>query len=110
MTSWLAHLIPFADAWSMHDSDVGFGWWLVMMLVFWGGLIALMVWLLRGGAWTSRSTPSQPEATPREILDQRLADGSLSVEEYQRRRDLLDEARNGVSKSRQATTLGGEDR
>jgi len=83
--------LPFADAWSMHDSDVGFGWWLVMtvgMVVFWGAVIAVIVWLLRGRGAASRS---EPAATPRELLDRRLADGTLSVEEYGRRRHLLDE-------------------
>ena len=107
MTSWIAQAIPFADAWSMHDGDVGFGWWLVMtlgMVVFWGAVITFVVWLLRGGAATSRRA-SDPlrEATPREILDRRLAEGSLDVEEYERRRRLLDAAA-----APQTTALGAD--
>ena len=65
MTHLLAQGIPFADAWSMHDGDVGFGWWLVMtigMIAFLGAIIAVVVWLLRGGAVASRrqSRKSRP--------------------------------------------------
>ena len=94
MMAWLANTLPVADAWSMHDADVGFGWWLVMtvgMIVFWGGVVAVVVWLLRGGGAATRPTaaPTQ-DTTPRQVLDRRLADGSLSVEEYERRLRLLD--------------------
>lgn len=79
MTSWIAQTLPFADAWDMHDGDLGFGWWLVMtlgMVVFWGAVIAVVVWALRGGASSGRVPPSPPgDASAREILDRRLADG-----------------------------------
>ena len=85
----------------MHDGDVGFGWWLVMtlgMAVFWGGLIALVVCALRAGG-TAREIPSgDPPA--REILDRRLADGSIDVDEYERRRRLLDEPKMAASGGR----------
>jgi len=110
MTSWLAQTIPFADTWSMHDGDVGFGWWLVMtlgMVVFWGAVIAVVVWLLRGGDFASRSASSPPQdAAPAEILDRRLADGSLSVEEYERRRRLLDGSRAEALAAGEATAPG----
>lgn len=77
----LLNMLVLADSWGWHHDDVGFGWWLVMMLgmiVFWGAVIALVVWLLRGGF-------ERRGETPEETLRRRLADGSISVEEYERR-------------------------
>jgi putative membrane protein len=63
----------------------GWGWWLVMsigMVAFWGVVIYGVVWLLRGG---SPQRPEQPPpARPQEILERRLAQGEISVEEYER--------------------------
>lgn len=112
MSWWIAQTVPLADAWGMHDGDVGFGWWLVMMLgmlVFWGAVIALVVWVLRGSATPSRVAPeSAGELSAREILDRRLADGSIDVEEYERRRRLLDDAgAGGGSAPHRPNVLGG---
>ncbi len=89
MTTALAStLIPFADTFGMHDGDVGAGWWLLMMLgmvIFWGAVIYLVVWLVRGGA--SQTTPRGENAG--EILDRRLASGEISVEEYRQRKGVL---------------------
>ena len=66
--------------------------WLIMslmMLAFWGLLVAGIVWLVRstraGGDIETRT--SAPDA--QQILDERLARGELTEEEYLRRRDLL---------------------
>jgi uncharacterized membrane protein len=62
-------------------------------VVFWGGLIAVVVWAIRGDAASGRvprAAPGQTSAS--QILDRRLADGSIDVEEYERRRRLLDDA------------------
>jgi uncharacterized membrane protein len=108
MTSWIAQTIPFADAWSMHDADVGIGWWLVMA-AFWGAVIAFLVWLLRGGAAASRPESTPPrEPTPREILDRRLAEGALDVEEYERRRRLLEQPGDAARVGAQPTALGAD--
>ena len=93
MVSLIAQAVPFADTWSMHGGDVGFGWWLVMtmgMVLFWGGVVALVVFLLRGDARGNRSQEAAPAGpTPHEVLDRRLAEGSIDVGEYERRRRLL---------------------
>jgi putative membrane protein len=62
----------------------GWGWWLLMsigMVAFWGVVIYGIVWLLRGG---SPQRPEQPPIErPPEILKRRLAQGEISVEEYE---------------------------
>lgn len=80
-------VLVFADGFSMHNGDVGWGWMVAMMLgmvVFWGAIILGVVWLIRGGL--SHAPSSQ---TPDEVLAHRLADGSISVEEYEQRREAL---------------------
>ena len=81
-----------ADTWGMHG-DVGAGWWIfmmVMMLLFWGAVIAGIVWLIRGAAW-GRSVPDRPadRESPAEILDRRFAEGEISEEDYRARREVL---------------------
>jgi putative membrane protein len=74
-----------------HHGDVGIGWWIVMMLgmiLFWGAIIALAVWALRGGIGQRQPKSEAPE----EILRRRLADGSITIEQYEQRRGTLDAA------------------
>jgi putative membrane protein len=59
---------------------------LLLMLVLWGGLILLGVWLVsvlfprnRRGA----TFPSEGDLSARQILDQRYARGELSREQYE---------------------------
>jgi putative membrane protein len=82
-------LLPFADTWGMHGGDVGTGWMIVMMLgmvVFWGLVIVGIVWLLREAIGRSHHGPG---ADPLAILDRRLAEGQISVEEYEQRKKTL---------------------
>jgi putative membrane protein len=72
----------------MHDGDIGTGWMIVMMLgmvLFWGVVIFGIVWLLREAIRRDRPTGGDPLGT----LDHRLADGQISVEEYEQRRRVL---------------------
>jgi putative membrane protein len=74
----------------MHWPGYGFGWgWMIigglMMLLFWGGLIALCVWLIRsfasrGDHLSDTNQAVEPDA--REILDRRYAGGEINREEY----------------------------
>jgi putative membrane protein len=69
----------------MHDGDIGAGWWIVMMLgmvVFWAFVIVGIVWLLREAIGRGQHDPLA-------ILDQRLAEGQISVKEYEQRRKVL---------------------
>jgi putative membrane protein len=66
------------------------GWWWLMaigMIVFWGAVIWLVVWLARGGLSALSARGREPGAL--EILDRRLAEGSIEVEEYEQRRAAL---------------------
>lgn len=80
--------VPLADTWGMHG-DVGSGWWFVMvvaMVVFWGAVIIGGAWLLRG-AFESRQGPRSE--SPKDILERRFAEGTISVEDYRERKELL---------------------
>ena len=84
-----AQLIVLAD-WD--HMDWGAGGWILMaigMALFWGLLILGVVWLVR-----TLSTPAQHAGAPTtpsalEILDRGLAEGTISVEQYEQRRRLL---------------------
>jgi putative membrane protein len=76
--------------------DRGVGWGsgvgMLLMLLVWGGLIALGIWavarLTRGGG-----QPAQPTAgleTPRQILDRRFASGEITAEQYAEARRVLE--------------------
>ena len=76
--------------WYWHE---GMGWWMLFggfwMIVFWGGIIALIVWgitrLTRGGG--SPSGGKKSEAF--DIARERYARGEISKEEFdQIKRDL----------------------
>ena len=88
MAKALNDLVLFADAWDMHDG--GGGWWVVMMLamvLFWALVIAGIVWLVRTGGLGERSGGRAKGAM--DLLDERLATGDISIEDYERRREIL---------------------
>ena len=65
----------------MHN--FGWGWWLLMsigMVAFWALVIYGIVWLLRGR--TTDLHEERPREHPDEILKRRLAQGELSIDEY----------------------------
>jgi putative membrane protein len=69
----------------------GFHWgWMLfgglMMLLFWGGLIAIAVLIIRsfaggGSGTTSSETPGQK--TPLQILEERYAKGEITKKEFE---------------------------
>ena len=77
--------------WDMHD---GWGGWMVfgslMMVVFWGLIIALVVWAVK--ALTERPGSGREPLERRDPLDiakERYARGEISREEFERiRKDL----------------------
>jgi putative membrane protein len=68
----------------------GYGWGMMlvgilMMLLFWGGIFALAVFLIRSLARSRTETPE----TALETLRRRLAAGEITSEEFERIRKVL---------------------
>lgn len=75
--------------WGNHMGDWGAGWWILMallMVVFWGLVIAGAVWLVRS-LMGERHGPDPGSAI--DVLDHRLARGEIGPEEYRERRATL---------------------
>ena len=70
---------------------MGFG--LIWMLLFWGGLILLAVWLISvlfpTGPQPSLDNAPNSHVEARNILDQRYARGELSREQYDEMRQTI---------------------
>ena len=95
MSARIAGQVLLADdpGWDHMNMNFDNGWWIVMalgMILFWGLVILGIVWLVRelgdrprGGAQAT----SSPD--PLQTLDRRLAEGEITVEEYEQRRRIL---------------------
>lgn len=72
----------------MTGFGMGFSYFgLFLMVLFWGGLIALAVLAVRTLFHSSshdRNFPSTANPTAREILDQRYAKGEITRQDYER--------------------------
>ena len=64
---------------------------MVGMVLFWGLVILGIIWLLR-----ETLGRHHPAHDPRAILDRRLAEGEISVEEYEQRKKTLGATAHGV--------------
>ena len=63
------------------------GWWMVVwMVVFWGGLIALIVWGIKKLTERDNSTPKR---NPLNIAKERYAKGEISREEFEQLKEDL---------------------
>lgn len=83
----LGQLIVLADNGWHHMDD---GWWVVMvigMAIFWGLVILAGIWLVRELAHRREHAPDAPDAL--QLLDRRLAEGTISLEDYHERRAIL---------------------
>ena len=73
---------------------IGMGLWgLLIMLLFWGGLIALAIFLVKAlfPGIPQPPFPSQEnDRSARAILDKRYARGELSAEQYERMKQDLE--------------------
>jgi putative membrane protein len=63
-------------------------WMLLFMVLFWGGLLALGVWVV--ARLTHVPAATTPPETPRQILDRRFANGEIDAEQYAAARQLLE--------------------
>jgi len=73
----------------MWDISSGLGWWMggVWMLVFWGAIIALIVWVVKKLTNRDDSTKKQ---SPLDIAGERYAKGEITREEFQQlKKDVL---------------------
>lgn len=71
---------------------MGFGF--LAMLLFWGALLAILVGgaaLLLGKTTGTSVLATKPQQTPRQLLDERLARGEISPEEYEEIRIRLEQ-------------------
>ena len=73
--------------WYMNE---GMGWWMVFggvwMVIFWGGIIALVIW---GITKLSRRNGSLPKHDPLDIAKERYAKGEISKKEFEQlKKDL----------------------
>lgn len=69
-------------------SGYGWGMWLfgaLMMLVFWGGLFGLILYIANR---FGRATPASPDSAL-EALKRRLASGEITTEEFEQVRKVL---------------------
>lgn len=72
--------------------DWGAGGWILMaigMALVWGLIIVGVIWLVRTFTDTGQRGQAQAQPSAIEILDRSLADGTISVEEYEKRLPLL---------------------
>jgi putative membrane protein len=59
---------------------------LLFLLIFWGGLIAFAIWLVKSLFASSRRSPNTTqvlELNANKILDQRYARGEITREQYE---------------------------
>lgn len=73
----------------------GSGWpwpgliWLVFAVLFWAGLIALLIWAVRSTAAPRYRPPDMTRESAMEVLRRRLAEGEITPEEFERIKELL---------------------
>lgn len=66
---------------------------LLMMVLFWGGLVALVVLALRGWDSNRREDGGKPAGVDaRAILEERFARGEIPEDEFEHRRRVLEHA------------------
>jgi putative membrane protein len=72
----------------------GWGGWFfgaLMMLLFWGGLVALVILAIRGCGGRQEEKSGRPRAQDaKAILEERFARGEISKEEFEERAAALD--------------------
>ena len=76
--------------WHMWEIPSGMGWWMgfggLWMILFWGGVIALIVWVIK--KLTERSD-SSPRHNPLDAAKERYARGEITREQFEQiKKDL----------------------
>ncbi|MDO8616664.1 MAG: SHOCT domain-containing protein [Dehalococcoidia bacterium] len=77
------------------------GWWMLwgglMMVLFWGGIIALAVWAVQGLGRRETGAPQPPSVEPPagralDIAKERYARGEMSREQFEEVRRTLEQS------------------
>jgi putative membrane protein len=89
-----------------HSGGWGWGWWVLMtfaMIAFWAVLIYGLLWLVRSGRSGDERRSAAPEP-PKEIVKRRLAQGEISLDEYESLVEALEDrdGRSGTAADRQS--------
>lgn len=82
-----AAAFPLADT-DWHHMDGG--WWVVMvfgMMLFWALVVVGVIWLVRELGGRGGRPGREPDALA--LLDRRLAEGTISPDDYRERRAIL---------------------
>lgn len=74
-----------------HMYGYGSIWPMIIMTIFWAGLIGLGIYLIIN--YINGSHKQTEDDKPLQILQERLARGEIDVEEYERLRAILKEDR-----------------
>ena len=85
-------IVVSADA-DWDHMDWGSGGWVLMaigMALFWGLVVLGVIWLVRTFSQPGHNRDADHGLSAIEILDRGLAQGTISAEEYEKRRRLLD--------------------
>jgi putative membrane protein len=86
-TALIGALVPSAN-----DHWDGPGAWILLFPLFWGLVILGIVWIVRGAApWRRGWRPGSRPESGIEILERRFAQGEIDLDEYRKRRAILDE-------------------
>ena len=80
--------------WDWHDAMMNGGYWLIWMvplvIIFWGGIIALIIWSIRKLGKEGTDSAAISKLDPLEIAKERYAKGEISREEFEQiKKDLL---------------------
>lgn len=66
------------------------GWWMALwMLLFWAGLILLVVWAVRAVSGEGRGANGAGRSNALRILEERFARGEIDRDEFEERRSVL---------------------
>lgn len=68
----------------------GEGWMILWMLLFWAGLILLVVWGVRALSAESRIGGHTGRNSALQILEERFARGEIDRDEFEERRSILE--------------------
>ena len=94
LVSFQAQAQPYTERPGYWHYDWGWGHMIfgsLMMILFWGGIVAVVVLLIRstrGGSTGGAGTPSLGKS-PLDILNKRFARGEIDKEEFEERKKLL---------------------